>query len=282
VTARARRAPMYTPGRVFVMLLPFLAVLAIGFALPLVKAVGDSLSAGDGFAASYSALLDDPVFWDILLRTIRTAALISVICVVIGYPTAELIAGAPARVRPVLLALVIVPFWSSVVARTYGWFGVFVKDGVIDSVAGLFGGGPQRMLYSELAVVVGMVHVLLPILVLPLYAAVRNYDERLSLASLSLGGGRMRTLFLVKLPVLAPSILAATTGIFVIALGFFVTPALLGGPDSQLMSNLVSQQVLQRYDLPRAQAMSIVLLLAALAALALSAGAYNLLKRRLA
>src|SRR5262249_37083358 len=149
-----------------------------------------------------------------------------------------------------------------------------------DSIAHLVGAGNQMLLYSKTAVIVGMVHVLLPIFILSLYTAVRNYDTRLSLASFSLGAGRWRTLLMVKIPVLAPAILAATTSIFVISLGFFVTPALLGGSRFQLMSTLVSQQVVQRYDIPRAEAMSVVLLVAALAALTLAGCLYSLLRRR--
>lgn len=271
---------MYTPLRLLAMSLPLIALLSIGFAFPLVNAVRDSF-AGAEFGEAYSALVGDEVFWRILIRTLETAALVSVLCLIIGYPTAEFIAAASPKLRPVLLALVVVPLWSSVVARTYGWYGVFVRDGVVDSIANVLGGGNQMLLYSRTAVVVGMVHVLLPILILSIYAAVRAYDARLSLASLSLGAGRLRTLVLVKLPVLAPALFAGTTGIFVISLGFFVTPALLGGSESQLMSTLVAQQVTQRFDLPRAQAMSIVLLLAALGSLALSGAVFNALKRRL-
>jgi ABC-type spermidine/putrescine transport system permease subunit I len=262
------------------MTLPLLALLLLGFAFPLVRAVRDSVGAKTG-DRPYADLAGDRAFWQVLRRTIETGAVVSIICLIVGYPTAEFIAGAPPHVGPILLGMVVVPFWSSVVARTYGWYGVFVKDGPVDAIAHLLGGGNQMLLYSRTAVIVGMVHVLLPILVLAVYAAVRNYDARLSLASFSLGAGRLRTLFLVKLPVLAPSILAATTGVFVLALGFFVTPALLGGSESQLMSTLVSQQVLLRYDLPRAEAMSVVLLLAALSTLALAGAIYALLRRRL-
>lgn len=271
---------MYGPVLLSALLVPFLALLALGLGLPLAKAVVGSVGGGDRFAEPYRVLARDPVFWKVLARTLRTAGMVSLLCFALAYPTAEFIARASDRLRPFLLAVMVVPLWSSVIARTYGWFGVFVRDGVVDRIAGVFGAGPQMLLYSETAVIVGMVHVLLPIMLLPVYAAVRGYDNRLSLASLSLGAGRLRTLLLVKLPVLAPLMLVATTGIFIIALGFFVTPALLGGPRSQLISTLVYQQVSQRFDLPRAQAMSIILLIAALGTLALLAVVSRSLRRR--
>jgi putative spermidine/putrescine transport system permease protein len=270
---------MYGPVLLGALLLPYGVLLAVGFAYPLISAIQGSFGGEDGTGQAYSDIFGDPLFWTVLGRTFRTAALVALICVVIAYPTAELIHRAPGRLRPLLLALVVIPLWSSVIARTYGWVGVFQNNGVLDRIADLFGAGPLRLLYTPTAVVVGMVHVMLPLVLLPTYAAVRGYDERLSLASLSLGAGKVRTLLRVKLPVLAPQLAAAATGVFILSLGFFVTPAVLGGPRSQLVSSLISQQVFQTFNLSRAHAMSMVLLVAALAMLALLGAGVRLLRR---
>ena len=156
---------------------------------------------------------------------------------------------------------------------------MFQNNGVLYRIAEAFGRGPLQLLYTRTAVVVGMVHVMLPLVLLPTYAAVRGYDERLSRASLSLGAGQLRTLVRVKLPVLAPQIAAAATAVFILSLGFFVTPAVLGGPRSQLISSLISQQVFQTFNLSRAQAMSMVLLVTALAMLAILGAGVRLLRR---
>lgn len=272
---------MYGPLLIGSLLLPFLVLMLVGFLLPLANAIRNSVTGTPKVAESYVAVLHDPVYWTVLRRTFTTAALVSLICLIMAYPTAELINRASPKLRPVLLALVIIPLWSSTVARTYSWVGVFIRGGLIDHIAALFGKGPQQLLYTQPAVIIGMVHVLLPLLLLPVYAAVRTYDERLSLASLSLGAGRLRTLLQVKLPVLAPPILAGTVAIFIFGVGFFITPAVLGGPRSLLISNLISQQVFQRFDLARAQAMSIVLVLSVLLALAVLATAVSLVRRRL-
>ena len=180
---------MYGPLLIGALLLPYAVLLGVGFAYPLVAAVHGSFSGEGAGGEAYSDILGDPLFWTVLGRTFRTAALVALICVVIAYPTAAFIHRAPARLRPLLLALVVIPLWSSVIARTYGWVGVFQNNGVLDRIADAFGRGPLQLLYTPTAVVVGMVHVMLPLLLLPTYAAVRGYDERLSRASLSLGAG---------------------------------------------------------------------------------------------
>ena len=255
---------MYGPALIAALSLPFLAMMSVGFVLPLSESVINSFrsdpEANRQFAEAYREILADELFRTVLIRTFTTAAVVSLISLVLAYPTAEFIASCSSRTRPFLLALVVVPLWSSVIARTYAWYGVFVRDGLVDRVADLFGYGPQQLLFSRLAVTLGMVQVMLPIMILPIYAAVIRYDERLSRASLSLGAGRLRTLLLVKLPMLAPTIVAATAAIFIITLGFFITPAILGGPRTQLISNLIWQQIYQTFDLQRAQAMSVTLL----------------------
>jgi ABC-type spermidine/putrescine transport system permease subunit I len=264
---RRGRDPMYSPALMVVLLAPLSGLLIFLVALPFARAIHNSLVSGDRFAEPYVALLHDPVFWPVLVRTLVAAGLVSLISLLIAYPVAEFIHRSTPQLRPVLLAIVVVPLWSSAVARVYGWWGFFVRDGVLDRFAHLFGAGPLRLLFTKWAVFVGMVHLSLPVILLVAYAAVRNYDERLTMASLSLGASRLKTLVAVKLPVLAPPLLAGTAGVFILALGFFETPALLGGPDSQLISNLIYEQITGRFDFARAQAMSVVLLLATLACL---------------
>lgn len=274
------RAPMYGPLLILALLAPFLLLLGFGFGYPMGTAVWDSFTGGQHLADAYAALLDDAVFWRTLGRTLEVSAFVSVLCLVLAYPTAEFINRASPTLKPVLLSFVVVPLWSSTIARTYGWVGVFIRDGAVDRVAGLFGIGPLHLLYTQLAVIIGMVHVMLPFCLLPVYVAIVRYDQRLSLASFSLGAGYWRTLMLVKLPVLAPQLIAGTVAVFILSLGFFITPAVLGTPQSQMISNLISQQVFQRFDLPRAEAMSVVLIVAVLVTLAAVAGGARTVGKR--
>lgn len=261
---------MYGPLLIAALLLPLVVLVAVGVGIPLGRAVTNSLFGGDRFAEPYRVLASDHVFWRVLIRTIAVAGIVSATCLLIAYPTAEFIYRASPKIRPVLLALVVVPLWTSTIARVYGWVGVFVRDGVIDRVASVFGAGPLHLLYTRTSVTVGMIHASLPLMLLVAYAAVRRYDDRLTMASLSLGAGRLRTLVRVKLPVLGPLLISGTVGVFILALGFFEVPALLGGPDSQMISNLIYQQAAQRFDIGRAQAMSVIFLVVTLAVLGLA------------
>ena len=276
-----RAQPLYGPALLCLLLLPFAMLLSLGMAYPLANALGSSLSAGDEFGLQYKLVADDRIFWLILNRTLYTAATVSVLCVLIAYPIAECINRATRRFQPVLLALVVIPLWSSAVARTYSWVGIFRRDGVLDNVVGWFGLGPQYVLFTWPAVIVGMVHVMLPFLILPLYAALRRYDHRLSQASLSLGASRLRTFLQVKLPVLAPQLAAGATAIFILSLGFYITPAVLGGPRTQMISNLIAQQVFQRYDVPRGYAIAAILIFTTLVTLLVLGGGVQLVRRRL-
>lgn len=263
---------MYGSTTLAVLVLPFVALVVVGFGIPLGRAVVESLTAGESFGENYGIVLRERIFWVILERTFRQAAMVAIVCVVMAYMIAQLIWLAPRVWRPLLLALVVIPLWSSAIARTYSWVGVFQRDGVVDRIVGVFGAGPQQLLFSQPAVVVGMVHVMLPFAVLPAYGAMRAYDESLSRASLSLGAGRLRTLFRIKLPLLAPQLAAAGVAIFVLSLGFYLTPAVLGGPRSQMTSNLIAQQVFQRFDLARGYAISVLLVVATVVVLVILGG----------
>ena len=278
---RHREQPLYGLALLSFLLLPFALLLALGMAYPLANALGSSLSAGGEFGLQYKLVADDRIFWLILHRTLYTAASVSVLCVLIAYPIAECINRATRRFQPLLLALVVIPLWSSAVARTYSWVGIFRRDGVLDSVVGWFGMGHQYVLFTWPAVITGMVHVMLPFLILPLYAALRRYDHRLSQASLSLGASPLRTFLQVKLPVLAPQLAAGATAIFILSLGFYITPAVLGGPRTQMISNLIAQQVFQRYDVPRGYAIGAILIFTTLVTLLVLGGGVQLVRRRL-
>ena len=278
---RHRQQPLYGPLLLVLLLLPFATLVTLGMLYPLGNAVGTSLFAGSEFGINYKLVANDQIFWLILRRTLYTAATVSAICLLIAYPIAEFINGASRRLQPFLLALVVIPLWSSAVARTYSWVGVFRRDGILDNVVGWFGMGHQYALFTWPAVIVGMVHVMVPFLILPLFAALKRYDDRLSQASLSLGASRLRTFVQVKLPVLSPQLAAGTIAIFILSLGFYITPAVLGGPRTQMISNLIAQQVFQRYDVPRGYAIGTILIFTTLLTLAVLGGGVQLVRRRL-
>jgi spermidine/putrescine transport system permease protein len=202
------------------------------------------------------------------------------ICLVIGFPMALGIAFAAARWRMPLLVLVMLPFWTNLLVRTYAWVAVLRDrghvNGVLEWLHGLLGGAPEAfeplpLLYNQTAVMIGLVHVHLPFLVLPLYAAMARLDWQLLEASLDLGASQWQTLRSVLLPLVMPGLATGCLLVFVLALGSFLTPDLLGGTDSMMIGNLIAREFGGARDWPFGAALSFLLIYVAFAALWLRA-----------
>jgi putative spermidine/putrescine transport system permease protein len=198
----------------------------------------------------------------ILLRTLWISFSATALCLVLGYPLAWLIATAPGRARPWLLGAVLLPFWTSLIVRTAAWMVLLQKEGVVN--AALLGArltaAPLPLLMNRFAVLVAMVHILLPFMVLPLAAALRAMDPALPRAAASLGAGRLRVFLRVLLPLSLPGVGAGCVLVFVQALGFFVTPALLGGPEDQMLAWFIGFHASRLVDWGMAAALSVLLL----------------------
>lgn len=260
------------------LLVPLVALLVGALGVPLLDSMVDSLSGGDSFGSAYAKVFESASFWSALRRTIWVASVVSIAGVTIGYCVAAFLEGCSTTGRYVGLAVVMLPVMSNTIAKVYGWVGVFQRGGLVDQVAALFGFGPANLMYSKTAVAVGMLHSVLPMTVLVLLPALTRYDKRLSQSARALGAGPIRTLFTVKLPVLVPQIFAAAILAFAFSLGFFLTPAILGGGQTVLISVVIQQQLASFMDMARIQAMSMMLLssvLVLVVALWLIAAAYD-------
>jgi spermidine/putrescine transport system permease protein len=214
----------------------------------------------------------------IIVKSIWIAAVATAICLLLGFPLAMGIAFAPARYKNLLLLLVILPFWTNLLIRTYAWIAVLRTNGyvngffgwvygLLDSLLGLLGAPdalvefqPLQLLYNRQAVIVGIVYVNLPFLVLPLYATLEKLDKSFLEASLDLGAGQWRTLFSVTVPLAWPGIVTGLLLTFILALGSFLTPDLLGGPDSIMIANLIQQQFGPARNWPLGSALSFILM----------------------
>ncbi|MGG5820118.1 ABC transporter permease [Falsiroseomonas sp. HW251] len=221
----------------------------------------------DGAGAIVAVPRDAAIWRGILGRTLGISASATILCLILGYPLAWLIAVAPARAQPWLLGGVLLPFWTSLIVRTAAWMVLLQKEGIVN--AALIGAGmldrPLPLLLNRFAVLVAMVHILLPFMVLPILAVVREMDWRLARAAASLGAAPSRVFFRVLLPLSLPGVGAGCLLVFVQALGFYVTPALLGGPNDQMLSWFIGFYANRTVDWGMAAALS-VLLLAAVAA----------------
>jgi ABC-type spermidine/putrescine transport system permease subunit I len=242
-----------------------MAFLLVLFLYPVVRFLLISLEGGS--LAQYDKALLDGLYLRVLIDTFRIALFVTAITLVLGYPVAWFLASAPPRWAAVGLFCLILPFWTSVLIRTYAWSVILGRNGVINRA--LLDSGvidePLRLLNNEIGVLIGMVHVLLPYMVFPIYAVMRRQDPTLLLASRGLGASGPQTFFRVFLPLTVPGILAGTTLVFVLSLGFFITPAILGGGKVMMIAVLIEHQVRGLSNWPFAAALSAVLLAAALA-----------------
>ena len=249
--------------------LPALVLLFAFFLFPVVRMLGFSLEAGslDWYAKALGEELYLRVFWN----TFEIALIVSVICLLIGYPLGFLIATTSPGWATLGFIFVLLPLWTSVLVRTYAWMVLLGRNGVFNRwmiETGVIT-DPIPMLNNFTGVLIGMVHVLLPYMVLPVYGAVRRLDPALIAAAEGLGASSWSIFWRIYLPLTLPGIFAGATIVFVLSLGFFITPALLGGGKVMMLAVLIEQQIHQTLNWPFAAALSAVLL-------ALTLGVYSL------
>ena len=225
----------------------------------------------------------DPVYLSVFFKSIGIAALTTLICFLIGFPVAIGIASAPKSWKPVLLMIVVLPFWVNLLIRTYALIAVFRTRGFfnfsLEWVANLFGipFEPLTLLYNDAAVILGLVYIHLPFMILPLYAGFEGFNKSLLEAASDLGAQPFKIITAIVLPIMAPSIISGCILVFIPALGSFLTPELLGGPSSQMIANVIERQFLAANDWPFGSALSMMLIYLTFGALALR---YFWLRRR--
>ncbi|HEX7246848.1 MAG TPA: ABC transporter permease [Actinomycetota bacterium] len=219
--------------------------------------------------ANYTRALD-PLYLRVLWYSIRMALIATVICVLVGYPAASFIATRPsARARNALLVLVILPFWTNFLIRTYSWIVLLNREGVINRSLISLGviDGPLDLLYNDLAIVLGLVYGYLPLMILPMYAALERLNPEVLEAAQDLGSRPFRALRTVTLPLVVPGIVAGCVFVFVPSLGNFPVPQLLGGGQRIMIGNLVNQQFLDARDWPFGSTLALMLMVVLLALL---------------
>jgi putative spermidine/putrescine transport system permease protein len=210
---------------------------------------------------------EEAIFVRVLGRTLAIAAAVTALCLLLGYPVAYALAQAPARIAHVLLVFVLLPFWTSLLVRTSAWIVLLQREGVVNAAllqAGL-ADAPLALLYNRFAVLVAMTHVLLPFMVLPLYAVMKTIPPVHARAALSLGATPAVAFRRVYLPQTLPGVGAGVLMVFIQALGYYITPALVGGADDQMLSYFVAFYASKTINWGMAAALSLALLAATLA-----------------
>ncbi len=213
---------------------------------------------------NYRFLWDDPLYLDAYLFSIRTAFISALIALLIGYPMAYAIARSEEPWRTLLLMLVILPFWTSFLLRVYAWQGFLRNNGVVNNTLMSLGviDSPIQMLQTDFAVYLGIVYTYLPFMILPLYANLVRLEESLLEASADLGARPIATFVNVTLPLSLPGIIAGFMLVFIPAIGEFVIPELLGGPDTLMIGRVLWNEFFLNRDWPVASAVAIAMLVA--------------------
>ena len=276
----------FKPGRRFVIGVPFVW-LAIFFVLPFLILLRISItdmgggvdpfaplidSAGgawrfifkyDNYAAIFrDAGLGQTIYMEAYKTSLKYAFFTTFFCLLIGYPFAYFIARSPASVRPALLMMVMLPFWTSFLLRVYAWKGILADQGVLNQVFMAVGltSEPIQMLYTDVSLLVGMVYVYLPFMVLPLYANLVKMDFRLLEAAYDLGASPFKAFWLITVPLSKAGIVAGFMLVFIPSVGEFVIPSLLGGPENIMIGRVVWDEMFTSNNWPRATALAVVMI----------------------
>jgi putative spermidine/putrescine transport system permease protein len=233
------------------------------FAYPVAALLLMSITSPEPGLQNFVKLIEAPVYLKALWNTVGISVSVTVTCVLLAYPIAYTMAHAGARLRRLLIFVVLVPFWSSILVRTFAWMVLLQKKGLINKALVEYLGlieTPLTLIYNRVGVVIGMSHILLPFMILPLYSVMTRIDPTLSSAAASLGASPVRNFLRVYLPLSLPGLLAGSLLVFVMGLGYYITPALLGGPGDAMIAQLIEMQVADFGDWGLAGALSVVLL----------------------
>jgi putative spermidine/putrescine transport system permease protein len=211
--------------------------------------------------ANYVAVLTDSYFYEIFLRTFWISALVTLLCVVIGVPEAYILSRMGTPWRSIFLILILTPLLISVVVRAFGWSLLLGADGLINQGIQALGGQPVKMLYTPFAVIIALVHVMLPFMIIPVWTSLQKLDPAAEHAALSLGASQAKVMRLVVLPQVMPGVLSGTLIVFGLSASSFAIPGLLGGRRLKMVATVVYDQYLAELNWPMGATIAVALLL---------------------
>ena len=250
--------------RYLALLLPAVLVLLALFVYPLLGIADRSVyKPRVGYTLDYYAQIwRVPVYLTVIWRTFQTSALVTLLCLALGYPLAYLLATLRPRVARLLMIVVILPFFTSIIVRTYAWMVLLGSHGVVNQYLTWLGltVAPLPLLYNKGGVLIGMTYVLLPYMVLTVYSVMRGIEPAFIRAAHSLGASRWQAFRKVFLPLSLPGIAGGTLLVFILSLGFFITPALMGGPSDVMIAMLIEREVEFTLNWSFASALAVILL----------------------
>jgi len=254
--------PEAPASRSWLLLAPALLALAIFFIYPLSGMLSRSFLDPALTWKHYARVVAEPVYLQILLQTFSIAAMVTIGTIILGYPLAYFLSQIRPATAALLMILVVVPYFTSVLVRTYAWMVLLGTEGILNRLLITSGivNQPIKLMYTRLGVLIGMNYILLPYMVLALYSVMRGIDTNLMSAAESLGASRLRAFWRIFVPLSRPGLAAGALLVFILSLGFFVTPALMGNEQDSMISMLIESQVEVYFDWGFASALASILL----------------------
>jgi len=255
------------PGfRQFLLLAPALVALLLLFVYPISSVFLRSFFSPNFTFEHYLYFFKTPLYGRVLWITFQISILSTLSSLIVGYPIAYVLRRAKPGVRNFILLAITLSFMISLLVRNYSWIIVLQRNGVLNSMLDYFGlvDQPLKLLHNKFGVMVGMTHIFVPYIVFPIYSVMMGIDLNLEKAAQNLGASRWQTFWRISFPLSLPGIGAGALLVFIMALGYFITPALLGGRKEQMLSNLIQIQVVDLLNWSFASAMSVILLVATL------------------
>ncbi|RMR61531.1 Binding-protein dependent transport system inner membrane protein [Pseudomonas syringae pv. actinidiae] len=211
--------------------------------------------------ANYMAVVTDSYFYEIFLRTFWISALVTLLCVLIGVPEAYILSRMGTPWRSIFLILILTPLLISVVVRAFGWSLLLGADGLINQAIQFMGGRPVKLLYTPFAVIIALVHVMLPFMIIPVWTSLQKLDPTAEQAALSLGASQAKVMRLIVLPQVMPGVLSGSLIVFGLAASSFAIPGLLGGRRLKMVATVIYDQYLSELNWPMGATLAVALLL---------------------
>lgn len=248
------------------MIYPYVVWLAVMVVVPMLMILlyaftkeGNDVTTFRFTLENFVRFFSDAVFLDVLKRSLMIAIVTTVICVLLGYPIAYVIASGPEKSKMFWILMITLPTWINMLVRTYAWVGILQDDGLLNSLFGLLGIGPFKMMYTTFAVVLGMVYNFIPFMILQIHTSLAKMDKSYLEAASDLGANKVQSFLRVTLPLSLPGVLSGITLVFLPAVSSFFIPKLLGGGQYVLIGNVIETQFLTSGDWNFGSAISLIM-----------------------
>jgi len=258
----AAKKPFIQKYGFHLLLIPPVLFLVGFLFIPFIQVIINSFFDPEFTLIHYIRFFKEPAYYQVLWNTIKISMIITFVTLILGYPVAYMLVLVPDRLRNILFIFILLPFWTSFLVRTYAWIVILQKEGIVNQLLMDMNiiGEPLMLVHNTTGVVIGMSHVLLPYMILPLYSVIKGIDFNLVKAAQNLGASPTKSFLKVFLPLSVPGIAAGSILVFVISIGYYVIPALLGGAKDTMISQLIAQQISGQLNFGFGSAIAVVLL----------------------